>query len=165
MKILFLLILIISSIVRAVRKAQREQQRRAATAPIARGPVIEDDSHRIVMTEPSQPGTSDRWRIMSQEADRFVDEVRDEVPEEIKPLLEKPRRATRRDIPVLETVYEYEQAPPSVLPPVPDAYAQPADAVRRGISFDRRSLRTFFVTREVLGPPRSRSPYRPGVRK
>jgi hypothetical protein len=46
-----------------------------------------------------------------------------------------------------------------------DAYNQTSSVVSTGINFDKSSLKTFFVIREILGPPRFRSPFRPSIRK
>ena len=101
---------------------------------------------------------------MTQEIDNAVDEVNDEVPAEIKSLLQRSRRAKQQKAADVSEV-AYEQTPQTIPAPVYDAYDLPTVVARRGISFDKESLRTFIVTREVLGTPRSRSPYRPGVRK
>jgi hypothetical protein len=157
MNAVILLIITILAIVRAVRKAQREQQRRMSV-PAAKGPVTPPET--------SVSRIAERWQSMSRETDEETEDIQDEVPAEIKLLLERSRRTKRQEAAdESEATYAYEQTPQTIPAPTQDAYDQPAVIARRGISFDKESLRTFFVTREILGTPRSRSPYRPGVRK
>ena len=140
MKILFLLILVVWSIVRAVQKAQREQKKRLNT-PSRRESV--NDGYMVAAPEPE---------LADRKSTRFFDQG--EMP------LSSERGAEERS----KTIYEYEPvlSGPSL---IPDAYTQPTELAQRRINIDNLSLRTFFVAREVLGAPRSRSPYRPRVRQ
>ena len=141
MKILFLIILIVWSVVRAVQKAQREQKRRLNVSG-PQGPM--DDSYRVAAPEPE---------LADRESIRYFDQTETEMPLSYESGVGKQSK-----------IYEYEPALSDPLP-IPDAYTQPAALAQRRINIDSLSLRTFFVAREVLGTPRSRSPYRPRVRQ
>jgi len=133
MKILGIIILIIWSVARAVRKAQREQQQRQRNISAAKGAALSPERSAIVG---------------SRDSLRDIDEIRSieppQTPEDDEPVVELVQPIEGREI---------------------DAYNQSTPAVSTGINFDKRSLKTFFVTREILGPPRFRSPFRPNIRK
>jgi hypothetical protein len=168
--VIYLIVIIGWGILQARRKAMREQKRkeaaqsRAEAPPQTRqrtsvplGPVSAEENRPIYQAQqsqvPSQPPDYDRTRSYSQQV---------EPPKEIQPLLDsmKRRKAKKQEQQNDEQVEEIVQ--PVVMGP--DAYDQVA-TVRRSISFDPDSLRTFVVTREVLGPPRAKRPHRPGVRQ
>jgi hypothetical protein len=133
MKILGIIILIIWSVTRAVRKAQREQQQRRLNMSAAKGAVLSPDRSAIVESRDFQRNT-DQKRII------------------------EPQQPSEKEEPVVELIQ------PSDGPGM-DAYNQTSSVVSTGINFDKSSLKTFFVIREILGPPRFRSPFRPSIRK
>ncbi|HWF43358.1 MAG TPA: hypothetical protein VG537_01825 [Candidatus Kapabacteria bacterium] len=133
MKILGIIILIIWSVARAVRKAQREQQQRRLTMSDAKGAVLSPDRSAIVESRDSQR-SSDRIRSI------------------------EPQQTPEEDESIVELIQPIDG-------PDMEAYNQTGIVATTGISFDKRSLKTFFVTREILGPPRFRSPFRPSIRK
>jgi hypothetical protein len=147
-QIVFLIIIILWSVLRARRKAIREQQKRQlANLPI--------------------PGSNNVYRRtppVSEAADE--DSGEPELPPEVQRLLQYSRQ--RMPEPVERQVEDeqpevVEQIVPqrTVESPVQgqDAYTTPA-ATRPRFAFNRDALRTFVVTREVLGPARSRKPFR-----
>ncbi len=163
-QVFFLIILILWSILQARRKAMREQKRKAeAQASASLGAVTSGDNDDVPVQQPIG-AYSRQSQDIGDEADRFVREVREQIPENVRNLQKASRRAKKMAEPVLSPVQDDEVVDRLVTAPVvEDAYAQKV-FVRRGISFDRQSMRTFFVTREVLGAPRSRKPFRPGLR-
>lgn len=85
--------------------------------------------------------------------------IADQTPEEIRPLMESAKRRKQK-----EAVIANDEVVEEIVQPVAtDAYDQVA-VVRSQIPLDKDALRTFVVTRELLGPPRSKQPHRPGVR-
>jgi len=101
-------------------------------------------------------------------AARFIERAREgartalganEMPDDVRAMMEASRRSKKKkaDETQSEVVEEI------VAPASENAYEAVAIAKRR-IPLDKDALRTFVVTREVLGPPRYRKPHRPGIR-
>ncbi len=146
-QVIFLIVIILWSVLQARRKALREAKRRQlANLPL--------------------PGSDNSYRSTPPVADEpYVDSDEPELPPEIQRMLQYSRQRTPAPIErqaeevqpeVVETIV------PTLAPESPlmaDAYAI-AGPTRRRFVFDREAVRTFVVTREVLGPPRSRKPFR-----
>jgi hypothetical protein len=149
-QILLLLIFVGWSILQARRKAMREKERRERAQTPAAEPIAVPTAQ------------ANDWPPVTDEPDRFLQQMDADVPESIRPLLEaarKPKRKKRK--PVEEEPVE------RIVTDVPVAEVSAYDAVspvRRRISFDKGALQAFIVTREVLGPPRAKNPHRPGLR-
>ena len=165
-----LIILILYSILQARRKAMREQKmrenamitQRTTVAPQSDEP---DEQNKQEVERQSAPMiASDRWKNMTQEADQFIDDDKEEVPSEIQRVVAASRLARQATVTARASYDEVVDPRPVVVSVAPvDAYEQ-VTVARRRINFDKQSLRTFFVTREALGPPRSRKPFRPSIK-
>ena len=131
MKILIILVLIIWSVVRAARKAQREQQQRLRRSASA-NEALRSDGPQVTRRNTLAPVSRMQPTELAGASDNG-----DNVTELLAPVEEI----------------------------AADAYSQTNIVTSTGINFDKQSLKTFFVTREILGPPRFRSPFRPGIRK
>jgi hypothetical protein len=80
----------------------------------------------------------------------------DRAPREVQQFVEAAR--TKKKKKQKAKAVENEEKVEEIVQPVDlgtDAYEQRVK-IRRDISFDATSLRTFVITREVLGPPRSK---------
>jgi len=91
----------------------------------------------------------------------------EDAPEALRPLIESTKRKKRKK-PASDEPVSYgsatDETVEEIVPPVAaDAYDQ-VSSIRRHIALDRSALRTFIVTRELLGPPRAKQPHRPGMR-
>jgi hypothetical protein len=163
--VIYLIVIIGWGILQARRKAMREQARKQ-TAGQAASPTPPRASQRQptilgpVSAEENRPIYADRsiplpTPTVNVTRDRSIPIV-EEPPEEIRPLMESAKRKKKKkaDAEVVEEI---------VQPVATDAYDQAA-SVRRHIAFDKDALRTFMVTREILGPPRAKKPHRPGMR-
>ncbi len=137
-----------------MREAER-RKRLAATTPLRRaeGAVSAEENR----PEESASPMYSRAQQLQQEADQFLQQMREQLPADLGNSVDTLNDKTTSDPEKVEEIVPQES------PAMQDAYAEEA-TTRRRISFDRDSLRTFFVTREVLGPPRSRKPHLPGVK-
>jgi len=159
-QVLFLLILILWGIFQARRKAMREaerkERRQSPQPPVRRaaGPVTAAQNRMESYAESSS--LYSRAEALRRETGQFLQQAQTSEPEDAKPLVVDNDRATADTERVDEIVPQESKL-------MRDAYEE-TTTVRRRISFDKESLRTFFVTKEVLGPPRSRKPHRPGVK-
>ena len=165
-----LIILILYSILSARRKAMREQKRKEQAILAARGTAMPVDDAPVeqnrqeVERQSVAMEASDRWKNMTEEADRFVEQDDPEVQQAIQQAYDALRRGKQETVTSVASFEDVIPAPVVVAAPkVVDAYEQ-VTVARRRISFDKQSLRTFFVTREVLGPPRSRKPFQLGIK-
>jgi hypothetical protein len=148
-QVLFLIILIGWGILQARRKAMREQRRQQAE--IASEPVA------------AAATPSSNWPPVTDEPDRFLQQMEADVPESIRPLFEAARKPKRKKSKPVEPEEPVERIVADI--PVVEVSAYDAVApVRRRIRFDKEALQAFMVTREVLGPPRAKRPHRPGIR-
>jgi hypothetical protein len=168
--VIYLIVVIGWGILQARRKAMREQQRKQAAAQatpvparaaqrqaVVLGPVSAEENRPVYR---DQPAPMPAPVINPDRGQSYA--YPDQTPEEIRPLMDsaKRRKKKKQAQPDVEKVEE-------IVSPVAmgvDAYEQIATA-RRAIRFDKDSLRTFIVTREVLGPPRAKRPHRPGNRQ
>lgn len=152
-QILFLIILILYSVLQARRKAMREKQRREqAIQEVARAEEAQRAAAATAQpmsTYQPQPTSS----YQSQQVDT-PDGTDQDIPPEIQALLNYTRQS-KQDENVVTIVEPSSEAAYEV---------QASTKSRAQIMFDHASLRTFFVTREVLGPPRSRKHFRPSRR-
>ncbi len=84
----------------------------------------------------------------------------EEPPEAIRPLMESAKRTRNKKQADAEVVEE--------IVPVTSSIGmqnyEKADAVQTRFALDWDSMRKYVVIREVLGPPRSRKPYLPGIK-
>jgi hypothetical protein len=170
--VIYLIVIIGWGILQARRKAMRAQKMKDAAAqgasstmptppPPSRMSQRQADILGPVSAEENQPVRADR--SIPLPASSYQDRsqpVTEEPPEAIRPLMELAKRK-KKLVPVNDEVVE------EIVSPVSSLGMQnyeKVDAVRRQIPLDKDALRTFIVTRELLGPPRSKNPHRPGMR-
>jgi hypothetical protein len=168
--IIYLIIIIGWSILQARRKAMREQKRKQALAgesPPA--PVSARPLGAVSAEENRAASASARTALVANSEDQFFQDVQQEVPEEIKPLMEQARRTKKKkrddkqagnqpvsDEPVERLVKDVSS--------IGMQNYEKVDAVRKRFVLDRDAIRNYVITREVLGPPRSRKPFRPAMK-
>ncbi len=78
------------------------------------------------------------------------------MPESVRAMVEAAQKAKPAPNSQAETVEE-------IVPPASEIPYEQKVKVQRRIPLDSESLRTFVVTREILGPARFRNPHRPGI--
>ena len=157
-QIFFLIIIILWGILQARRKAMREQKRtQARENPTPPQRTMRQQREPAVLG----PVTAEENRTEPLRVDRSI-VVPDQATEEARQKLEDIRRAKKKK----REAARQEQVESIVKPfaPASDAAYETTASVRRRIPLDAESIRTFVVTREILGPPRVRNPHRPGVR-
>ncbi len=168
--VIYLIVIIGWGILQARRKAMREQKRKLAALQPNPAPARTSQRQAVVLgpvsAEENQPIYRDQLSPLPTPVinpDRGQSySYPDQTPEEIRPLMDSAKRRKKK-----KQAQAGGEKVEEIVSPVmmgPDAYEQVA-TVRRGIRFDRSSLRTFMVTREVLGPPRAKRPHRPGNRQ
>jgi hypothetical protein len=172
-QVLILLFIVIWGILQARRKAMREQQRKQAQqdAPkpssAAQAASLRQAVQQVRARQPAPLGAVSAEENQSiplerEDRSRIAPET---TPEEIRSMLESTRRSKRKKREAAQAEAPEERVEEIVAPaPSDEAAYETVASVRRRISFDTDALRTFVVTREVLGPPRFRKPHRPGVR-
>lgn len=170
-EVLFLLVVVIWGILQARRKAMREQQRKQAQqggpkqSPASQAASLRQAVQQVRARQPAPLGAVTAQENQSPPPEREDrSRIAPIVPEEIRAIVELTRRSkqiTQEEAPVDSQEERVEE----IVPPASSEQAyETVASVRRRISFDKGALRTFIVTREVLGPPRFRKPHRPGIR-
>ena len=167
--VIYLIVIIGWSILQARRKAMREQKRKAALAgEIPAAPVSARPLGAVSAEENRAATIVDQIASSSSAGDLSVQNVQQEVPDEIKPLMEQARRTKKkkRDDKQAGNQSASDETVERLVKDVSSIGMQnyeKVDAVRPRFVLDTDSIRNYVVTREVLGPPRSRKPYRAGV--
>ncbi|MDP4198404.1 MAG: hypothetical protein Q8922_04195 [Bacteroidota bacterium] len=140
-QIVLLIIIILWSVLKARRKALREEKRKQAAAMAI---PTTDNAYTSTNVVPDEP---------------YVPYDEGDLPPEVQRLLQYSRRQQPAES---ETIApEQPEVVETIVPevaPVADAYTTSA-VVRPRFVFDRAAIQTFVVTREVLGPPRSKKPF------
>jgi hypothetical protein len=171
--VIYLIIIIGWGVLQARRKAMREQKRRQTQ---------QDASPQSVSTQSTSSPIAERIRArqpaplgaVSAEENQFMpieradrSRIAPTISEELRKVVESTRRSKQKKQKEAQENQEAAQAErveEIVSPASSEAAYEITTAVRRRIAFDKDALRTFIVTREVLGPPRFRNPHRPGLR-
>ena len=156
-QLIFLIAIILWSILQARRKAMREQQRKQAQENPAPLRTMREQREPAVLG----PVTAEENKVEPERIDRSI-VVPDQATQEARQKLDNIRRAKKKK----REAAQEENVERIVKPmaPASDAAYETVASVRTRIPLDAESLRTFMVTREILGPPRYRKPHRPGVR-
>lgn len=140
--IIWLLIIIGWSVLQARRKAMRERERRQRAAEVPEPTVV------------AQPAPFVR---------SYVDTTESGIPPELDAVMNYARsRATEANVRAIETMEPQDEVVESIVSPIPDF--QDASEKPRHMFAASNSLRTFFVMREVLGPPRARKRFHPRIK-
>ncbi len=147
----------------------------AAAAPPSPVPARATQRQPVVLgpvsAEENRPISADRSRYMDRSIplasapitiyqDRSQPLI-EEAPEAIRPLMESAKRRKKKK------QAEEEEVVTEIVPVTSSIGMQnyeKADAVQTRFAIDNDSLRNYVVIREVLGPPRSRKPYLPGIK-
>ncbi|HZK76463.1 MAG TPA: hypothetical protein VFD13_06100 [Candidatus Kapabacteria bacterium] len=175
-QILFLLIIVIYGILQARRKAMREQQRKQAqqNAPkqgastqssVAQAASLRQAVQQVRARQPAPLGAvsaEENQSIPREREDRS--RVTPTISEELRAVVESTRRLKQKKQAEAQAATQEERVDEIVSPASSEAAYEIVTTARRRIAFDMDALRTFVVTREVLGPPRVRKPHRPGIR-
>lgn len=174
-EVLLLIIFVIWGVLQARRKAMREQRKqqqqgitepnasRQLTAQQLRAQQLRAQQLRARQASPLGPVTAEENESQPIEREDRS-HIATTIPEEIRAIVKETRRAKRQKQEAAQAESQEEPVKEIVSPaPSEEAYDTFASN-RRRISFDTEALRTFVVTREILGPPRVRNPHRPGVR-
>ena len=173
-KLIIFLLIIGWAVLQARRKSIREQarkqsaQNRETASPMTNSRMAQSTISQRRVPRPPVPilgaVTAEENRELGpleSQRERWTDRAKaalgaNEVPAPVQALIEshrKPDKATQDDERVEEIVAPSSEA----------AYEQTA-SVKTRISFAPAALRTFVVTREVLGPARFRNPHRLSIR-
>ena len=171
-QILVLLIIAVYGILQARRKAMREQQRKQALqrAPqqstAAQAASLRQAAQQVRARQPAPLGAvtaEENQSLPREREDRS--RITPTISEELRMVVESVRRSKQQRQEEAKVESQQASVEEIVSPSSSDEAAyETVASVRRRIAFDRDALRTFIVTREVLGPPRFRKPHRPGVR-
>lgn len=147
-----------------MREQQRKQAQQGATPPSpARQSLLRQSAVQQLRARQAEP----LGAVTAEENESRPLEREDRsrttptIPEEIRVIVNETRLAKlkqRKEQEPEERVEEIVTTAASER-----AYDITVTAKRR-IAFNTNALRTFVVTREVLGPPRVRKPHRPGIR-
>jgi hypothetical protein len=172
--VIYLIVIIGWGILQARRKAMREQARKqalgqqAAAAPPAPVPARAAQRQPVVLgpvsAEENRPIYADRSiPLPTAPIPTYPDRSQplvEEPPEEIRPLMESAKRRKKK-VQVAEEVVE-EIVP--IASSIGMQNYEKVDAIQTRFALDKDSLRKYVVIREVLGPPRSRKRYMPGIK-
>lgn len=170
-QILFLIIIVIFGILQARRKAMREQQRKQAQqgAPnqssAAQAASLRQAVQQVRARQPAPLGAVSAEENQSMPREREDrSRITPTISEELRQVVESTRRSKQKKQEAAQAEAQEERVEEIVSPASSEAAYEIVTTARRRIAFDMDALRTFVVTREVLGPPRFRKPHRPGVR-
>jgi hypothetical protein len=188
--VIYLIVIIGWSILQARRKAMREQKRKQALGEVPlvaervqplgavnaeenRAPSAPDRSayipDRTTFIPDRATSISDRAAYASASEAQFFQDAQQDVPEQLKPMIEQARRKKqkKRDEKQAGNRLTSDEPIERIVPATSTIGMQnyeKVDAVQKRFALDRDSIRTYVITREVLGPPRSRKPHRPAMK-
>jgi len=157
--VIYLIVIIGWSILQARRKALREQKRKEALA--AQMPIATTSAVPLgaVSAQDNSPLSTSDLISTPEPGDQFFQDADREVPEQIKPVIEYARKAKKKK--------REERQPIEKIAEVSSIGMQnyeKVDALRKHFVLDRVAIRNYVITREVLGPPRSRKPFHPAMK-
>ncbi len=191
---LIILFIIVWAVLQARRKAIREQSRKQSLqspppqerpaqqmavrqSPPQSIPPMQMQPQRIPLERiPTQPAPPQRVALGAVTAEenespivRWVDRTKaafteEDIPEAVRAVQEASAKAKQNLAQALIREQPIERVEEIVSPASSEKAYEITATVHRRIPLDINALRTFMVTREVLGPPRFRKPHRPGVR-
>ncbi len=121
-----------------------------SSAPVALGAVTSEENRALGATAFEAP--VQRWAERAKAALGA-----NEMPEEVRGLMELRRS------PKPEPETDDEEQVEEIVPSASEAPYEQKLLKKRTISLGPEALRTFIVTREILGPARYRKPHRPGI--
>jgi hypothetical protein len=175
--IIYLIVIIGWSILQARRKALREQKRKQALAgevPLVAERVqplgaVSAEENRAASISGRSTSISDRAAYASASEAQFFQDVQQEVPEQIKPMIEQARRTKKKKRDEAQAGNRLTSDEPieriaQTTSTIGMQNYEKVDAVQKRFALDRDSIRTYVITREVLGPPRARKPHRPAMK-
>lgn len=171
--IIYLIFIIIWAVLQARRKALREAKRKQAEAENTQNFIQQNQPQREVLG----PVSAEENRSVATAYNSPMDEPQatvpqpsylDMMPQELQKFVEgqRPKKKKKRaKEEVVDRQGKRQEKVEEIVTPIstgPDAYEE-STLHRPKIRFDSDALRTFIVTREVLGPPRAKRPHRPGI--
>ncbi|GEM_PF-2406319 len=175
-QVLFLLIFIIWGVLQARRKALREKARlknrvantdrpeqlRQAASSEPLGAVTAEENRSDVPKAMTAREFAPREFTAKEFASReFTPEG---APEQVRSLIESRKKTKRRKERPQERPQGNEERVEEIVSPASESAYETANVAPRRVPIGTEALRTFMVTREILGPPRSKRPHRPEFR-
>ena len=160
-KLIILLIVILWAVLQARRKAIREQARKQAQQERAPQPMprrATQQAPRVLGAVTAEENRRPAERPIQRYAERAKEMLAaNEMPEEVRGMMQV-RQSTQAQP---ET---QEERVDEIVPPASESPYETSVRSKPRISLSQEALRTFIVTREILGPARFRNPHRRSIR-